>query len=169
MFKFNIRNFIILFLLLALMLILFQKRDQDWLRAIKEKGFNIGGLTSQTENTGENKNPVNLTREYVMDYIFKNIANLSPTEPVASSNWRVLRFWFATDRDFYVEYEDSRNLRQILVGVEGQYEPLEYKIVGYFESSDNGWKLKVGSDTMFGRKLELYEWDESQKSWIKKN
>jgi len=105
-------------------------------------------------------------REEIMNYTTENIVSLSPQEPVLGGSWHIIRFWFATDSDIYAEYEDGHVLRQILISVK---EGPDYKVIGYFESGEDGWQIKVGEDTQFGKPLDLYERDNETGKWIKKN
>ncbi|MBI4812150.1 hypothetical protein HY798_01705 [Candidatus Falkowbacteria bacterium] len=58
---------------------------------------------------------------------------------------------------------------RILAWADGSAEKPAYKIVAYFEPGENDWELKQGEDTMAGKPLDLYEFDESQNEWVKKN
>ncbi len=166
----NPRNLIIVLILLLAVWVLLYEKDRQWLKKIEGIGFWFPGSGKNQELGNESgRESFELTKEYLMDYVSENIAKISPVEPVSGGKWVASRFWFATIRDLYIEYDDGSNMRQILISVEGEREPLNYKVVGYFEPGDNGWKLKSGEDAMFGRKLDLYEFDENNKIWIKNN
>ncbi|PJE58046.1 MAG: hypothetical protein COU81_02750 [Candidatus Portnoybacteria bacterium CG10_big_fil_rev_8_21_14_0_10_36_7] len=114
-----------------------------------------------------------------MDYIANNIASLSPANPVLGGSWYVIRFWFANDDNVYVEYEDGHVLRRILVEIisgekilangDSQPLPYEYEVRAYFEPGESDWTIKDGSDTMFGKPLKLYEFDQDSDIWTKRN
>lgn len=110
-----------------------------------------------------------LTRSDVMVYVSKNIASLSPTKPVLGGSWHVVRFWFASDLQFYAEYEDGHILRRILIEVAvGQDLKPSYKVKAYLEPGESDWTLRQGKDIIYGKPLDLYEYDQV-KGWIKKN
>ena len=133
---------------------------------------------SRQENTGDNQQasgenqenrfekPTITSAQDSIDYAQAHLAELSPVKPVLGGSWRVTRFWFATDNDFYVEYEDGHILREILVHFNPQ---TGYGVVGYFEPGENAFELKSGKDTMFGRALILYEYNQATKKWERKN
>jgi hypothetical protein len=108
-------------------------------------------------------------RQAAMDDLSGKIGQLSPVQPVLGGHWFVDRFWFADDNDVYIEYEDGHILRRILVSVDGQEGNFKYKAVGYFEPGENDWILKQGKDTMIGKRLDLYEFDQAKGEWAKKN
>ncbi len=108
-------------------------------------------------------------RQAVMNDLSGKIIQLSPVKPVLGGNWFVDRFWFANDNDVYIEYEDGHILARILISVEGQEGNLKYNVVGYFEPGENDWILKQGKDTMLGKRLDLYEFDQVKGQWVKKN
>lgn len=110
-----------------------------------------------------------LFRQGTMDDLAGKISEISPAEPVLGGKWYVTRFWFVSDRDIYIEYEDGHIMRRILVKIEGEQERPEYKIIAYFEPGENDWILKSGEDTMFGKPLGLYEFSEEEQEWVKKN
>jgi hypothetical protein len=127
--------------------------------------------TSTQETIGKSQDEVasDLFRQGTMNDLAGKIAVLSPSKPVLGGKWFVDRFWFADDRNVYIEYEDGHIMRRILVQVSGQAEKPEYKVVAYFEPGDSDWALKSGSDTMAGKRLSLYEYDQGKKQWVKKN
>lgn len=110
-----------------------------------------------------------ITRNDIMVYVAKNIASLSPTKPVLGGSWYVTRFWFASDSQFYAEYEDGHIMRKILIEiVTGQNLKPLYEVKAYFEPGESDWTLKQGKDMIYGKPLDLYEYDQV-KGWIKKN
>jgi hypothetical protein len=124
---------------------------------------------SQQIKKTEDQIKSDLFRQGTMNDLADRIAKLSPIKPVLGGKWHVTRFWFIDDRNIYIEYEDGHIMGRILVLVLGQEERPEYKVVAYFEPGENDWVLKTGEDKMAGRKLSLYEFDESRKLWIKRN
>lgn len=100
-----------------------------------------------------------------IEYTTKNIAELSPVDPVLGGSWMVTRFWFRDENNFYVEYEDGHILRQILIS----YKDNEYKVVGYFEPGENMFELKEGEDTIFGEDVTLYEYSQDTQVWERQN
>ena len=123
---------------------------------------------TKTEQPSEEKKS-EFSRQEIMKDLSSKISQVSPVKPVLGGQWFIDRFWFATDKDFYVEYEDGHILRRILVKLEGSTDKPEYKIIGYFEPGENDWVLKQGQDTMFGKPLDLYEYDQIKKEWTKRN
>ncbi len=179
MFKISKKNLILfLFLLILLIIIFYWQNIKEMVGPIAEEvgkstETGDGSQNGKIEPTpAETKTPagkVNLSRAGFMDYVSKNIAELSPEKPVLGGKWYVIRFWFVKDGAAYVEYEDGHILRQILVeqkeGIEGKS---EYKVAGYFEPGANEWILKSGDDPYFGKLKELYEWDDINKVWQKR-
>ena len=112
-----------------------------------------------------------LSREELMNDCMTKIGEISPVRPILGGEWRINRFWFPRDldEDFYIEYEDGHNLRQVLVSAAMVNNILNYEIVGYFEPGENNWKLKQGEDKFFGEHLDLYEYNEELEKWVKKN
>ena len=110
-------------------------------------------------------------RKIIMEDVAQTIASISPVKPVLGGHWFVDRFWFVSgsDADFYVEYEDGHILRRVLLEASEKETGLSYQVVAYFESGESDWILKTGQDTQFGKSLDLYEFDDSLKSWVKKN
>lgn len=137
----------------------------DTRKGMTEKG---PGGEKKIEQPAEGEK-IELSRQEIMKDLAKKIGLVSPVKPVLGGQWFVQRFWFATDNDFYIEYEDGHILRRILVKLEGSAKEPEYKITGYFEPGENDWVLKQGQDTMFGKPLDLYEYDQIKKEWTKKN
>ena len=125
------------------------------------------------EQPVEKTEPENSSRQNIIKDVVQKIGEISPVQPVLGGKWFVDRFWFATDQDFYqsfyVEYEDGHILRRVLLAWDGPVENPVYAVIAYFEPGENDWELKQGQDTMFGKKLELYEYDQNKKEWIKKN
>lgn len=107
-----------------------------------------------------------LAKNEIMDYINNNVEIMAPSAPV-SGVWKVNRFWFTNDKNVYVEYSSSGELKQILVAVEGDYNNPIYSRKASFNSGESSWVLEQGQDTEFGKNRELYEKSENQ--WIKKN
>lgn len=105
-------------------------------------------------------------RKAVITYISQNISRLSPASAVLGGTWFVTRLWFADDSHVYVEYEDGHILRQILVTVS---QSGEYQVTGYFEPGESGWNLVEGEDPSFGAPLDLYEYNETIREWVKRN
>lgn len=108
-------------------------------------------------------------RSAIIDYVVLNIGELSPDKPVLGGKWYVTRFWFATDRQFYVEYEDGHIVRKALISVSNDKSKIAYNVTAFFEPGTSDWQLKWGVDAIFEQQLSLYEYDESSKNWILKN
>jgi len=110
-------------------------------------------------------------RKIIMEDVAQTIAAISPVKPVLGGHWFVDRFWFVvgSDSDFYVEYEDGHILRRVLLEAQEKETGLSYQVAAYFESGESDWILKTGQDTQFGKGLDLYEYDQDLKSWVKKN
>lgn len=123
---------------------------------------------AQIEKSLEEKK-AELFRQGTMNDLATKIGALSPVKPVLGGIWHITRFWFADDRNLYIEYEDGHIMGRILVAVSGAEEKPEYKVIGYFEPGENDWILKTGKDTMAGKELDLYEYNTDNKEWAKKN
>jgi len=110
-------------------------------------------------------------RKLIMEDVAQTIGDISPVQPVLGGHWFVDRFWFVSgsDQDFYVEYEDGHILRRVLLQAQEKETGLSYQVLAYFESGESDWVQKSGQDTGFGKSLDLYEFDDSLKSWVKKN
>lgn len=129
--------------------------------------------SAENEATTSNESMTQLSpaaRQTIMKDIAGKISDLSPAKPVLGGRWYVTRFWFVSDSDdyVYVEYEDGHIMGRILTQIDGSGKS-HYKVVAYFEPGESDWELKQGEDTMVGKPLDLYEFDESKKEWIKKN
>ncbi len=132
----------------------------------------IGNQTqkeSPEDETQEEVSRPEISREEIMEYVTKDISNLSPVKPALGGKWGVINFWLADDFSFYVDYEDGHILRRLLISVEGKTENPEYKIIGFFEPGDDNWVLKEGKDTVSDETLDLYGWDEKEEKWAKIN
>lgn len=116
----------------------------------------------------EQANELTLASAEIIDYIEQNVSELSPVEPVLGGKWYAVRFWFVTNYDFYVEYEDGHILRQILVCARGIDADPQFNVIAYFEPGENEWVLKKGEDIMLGKKTTLYERD-SGGNWAPRN
>ncbi len=110
-------------------------------------------------------------RDIIMEDVAQTIAEISPVKPVLGGHWFVDRFWFVdgSDKDFYVEYEDGHILRQVLLEAQEKETGLSYQVAAYFEPGESEWTLKSGQDEQFSKNLDLYEFDDTLKSWVKKN
>lgn len=120
---------------------------------------------SQTASSGKE---INFSRQEIMKDFSDSINEISPLKPVLGGKWFVQRFWFADSANFYVEYEDGHILSRILVGAGGT-DKIEYEVKAVFEPGANDWILKSGKDTAFGKSLDLYEYDDTLKEWVKRN
>lgn len=128
------------------------------------------GIESEATTSNETIPPVSqAVRQAIMKGIAVKIGELSPTKPVLGGKWYATRFWFVSDgNDYaYVEYEDGHIMGRILVSAEEKSST--YKVVAYFEPGESDWALKQGEDTMVGKQLDLYEFDENKSEWVKKN
>jgi len=128
------------------------------------------GVESEATTSNETKPQASqAARQATMKDITGKIGDLSPAKPVLGGKWYVTRFWFVSDGNnyAYVEYEDGHIMGRILVSA-GE-KSSAYKVVAYFEPGESDWALKQGEDTMAGKPLDLYEFDESKNEWVKKN
>ena len=176
MFGFSKKNLILfLFLLILLIIIFYWQNVREIVGPISEEiekseikeEFPEEEIKPEEMEPGEEKSE--FSRKEFMDYVSKNISDLSPEKPVLGGRWRVVRFWFVKNAVAYVEYEDGHILRQILVETkEGSEGKINYKVVGYFEPGINEWILEEGDDPYFGKLRELYEWDDINKAWRKR-
>jgi len=110
-----------------------------------------------------------LFRQGTMNDLAAKIGKISPVKPVLGGSWHITRFWFADDRNVYIEYEDGHIMSRILVQISGAEEKPEYKVIASFEPGENDWVLKTGKDTMAGKQLDLYEYNTDNKEWVKRN
>ncbi len=110
-------------------------------------------------------------RGKIMVDLAAKIRQLSPVEPVLGGQWFVDRFWFVSGSNEYVyaEYEDGHILRMILVKATANSSGFEYKVEAYFEPGESDWLLKTGQDSQSDKDLDLYEFDQNKKEWVKKN
>ena len=127
--------------------------------------------TSTQETIGKSQDEIasDLFRQGTMADLAGKVAVLSPAKPVLGGKWFVDRFWFADDKNVYIEYEDGHIMKRILVQISGEPEKPEYKVAAYFEPGESDWVLKTGNDTLAGKRLSLYEYDQGKKEWVKKN
>jgi len=130
--------------------------------------FYIKNTNLLPENHSEE---IQLGRQEIMQDIAEKIADISPAEPVLGGSWFVSRFWFVKENNenFYVEYEDGHILRRILLKAEKKGNKIDYELIGYFEPGETTWLLKQGQDPFFGKNLDLYEYNQESKLWLKKN
>jgi len=130
--------------------------------------FYIKNTNLLPENHSEE---IQLGRQEIMQDITEKIADISPAEPVLGGSWFVSRFWFVKENNenFYVEYEDGHILRRILLKAEKKGNKIDYELIGYFEPGETTWLLKQGQDPFFGKNLDLYEYNQESKLWLKKN
>jgi len=106
------------------------------------------------------------TRTKTMDVITSLIGDIALSE-----NASVERFWFVqgSDNDFYVEYSADGVLSRALLKTNQEGERTNYEILARFAPGENDWSLKSGKDEQAGKNLDLYEWEEGQNAWMKKN
>lgn len=143
----------------------------------QNSGAQNNGAQLDEKEVQEKQN--DLFRQGTMNDLAQKIGEISPAEPVLGGKWYITRFWFADDSNAYIEYEvvgflptaeeDGHIMRRMLVKVEGEQEKPEYKVIAYFEPGENDWILKSGEDTMFGKPLGLYEFDQEKQEWAKRN
>jgi len=128
-------------------------------------------VRNTSEKEQNNLLEIQIDRPDIMRDIVEKIGNISPVKPVLGGSWFVTRFWFVKDsnENFYVEYEDGHILRRVLLKAEKKDDEIKYKIIGYFEPGETNWILKQGKDPFFGENLDLYEYDEESRKWVKKN
>ena len=162
--------FIVILLIVAGGIFLYKQTNQSWpwQKRVSLVSPTIMASPSPSVSATPQTNP---QRELIMQDVAKTIGEISPVKPVLGGHWFVDRFWFVSgsDEDFYVEYEDGHILRRILVGIQNQESGVNYQVVAYFEPGESSWVLKSGQDTQFGKNLDLYEFNDSLKSWVKKN
>ncbi len=119
-----------------------------------------------------------LNRDDVIKFFAEKINEVSPEPAVVGGKWMVTRFRFVNpernqrvDTDaVYIEYKDGHIARAFLLTVapSAGAEP-EYKIIGFFEPGPLGYKLIFGEDPLKGQPQEIYEYNETARSWIKVN
>ncbi len=171
----------ILIFLLILVILCLAWVGSFWL---KYKYWPWDDLKRAVENMDENNNSISqnsdipkaekeikseLTRQVVMKDLAVKITELSPEKAVLGGKWYITRFWFADDKNVYAEYEDGHIMARILVEISGEDEKPKYKVAAFFEPGENDWILKTGKDTMLGKKLDLYEFDDNKGEWVRKN
>ncbi len=112
-----------------------------------------------------------LSRDNIISDVNKRINEISPFKTSSAGKWQVNRFWFVggSEKDFYVEYSERDVLKRILLEAEIKDDIFNYRLVASFEPGESDWILKSGSDTGFGRSLDLYEFDKNKNNWVKKN
>lgn len=155
-----------------------KKNDSNTLTQVQEKES-----TSQENNVGsrdevsneeavkeeekkDQNNSEGLAKNAIMDYIEKNVNELSSSTP-ASGIWKVKRFWFTSANSVYVEYSSNGELKQMLIQIEGDKDSPMYTRKALFGSGESSWVLEDGEDSEFGKSRELYERTGDQ--WVKKN
>jgi hypothetical protein len=170
---FNKKQSIILLILILILIgaiFLYWRTYQRW---PWQKGVSVASPTA-TVSPPESSSPApqpKTVREKIMNDLAVKIAQISPVEPVLGGHWFVDRFWFVngSDKDVYVEYEDGHILRRVLLTIAESNGSFKYTVAAYFESGESDWVLKSGQDTQFGKSLDLYEYNEVKKEWVKKN
>lgn len=118
------------------------------------------------EETPSSNTAAGLAKSEIMDYINKNVGSLAPAPPNAGI-WKINRFWFTGSNEVYVEYSSEGELKQMLIGVEGDVQNPTYIKKAVFKSGESSWILESGEDAGFGKSRELYEKTGGQ--WVKKN
>jgi hypothetical protein len=141
----------------------------DLKRAVENISGDNSDISQGNEVAKTEEADSELAKQIAMSDLSGKIGELSPEKPVLGGKWRITRFWFADDKDVYIEYEDGHIMRRLLAQISGEDEKPEYKIIAFFEPGENDWILKTGNDTALGKKLDLYEYDEAREEWIKKN
>ncbi len=138
--------------------------EEETQQLLPEGTSNERGEVIQGEpNGGEGES--NPKRVESMEYVSENISNISPRDPILGGSWQATRFWFVDDENFYVEYEDGRILRKVLISEVDD----SYTVTGYFEPGENDWNLVEGKDPYFGTQLDLYEFSGKANAWVKRN
>lgn len=172
---------IVLIILIAAWAGSYWLKNKQWPWAELKNAINkINQPTEKTENQEtENQNAQieksleekksELFRQGTMNDLAAKIGKISPDKPVLGGSWHITRFWFADDRNVYVEYEDGHIMSRILVQISGDEEKPEYKVIALFEAGENDWILKTGKDAMAGKNLDLYEYNADNREWGKKN
>ena len=148
---------------------MYQQKYQKW---SWQREVNVASPTATTSPEGNGSTPQPQTaRGKIMVDLAVKIAQISPVQPVLGGKWFVDRFWFASgsDNDLYAEYEDGHILRMILVKATANSSGFEYKVEAYFEPGESDWLLKTGQDSQSDKDLDLYEFDQNKKEWVKKN
>lgn len=154
---------IIIILIIAVAVFFYIEKSSD---QISEEDF-----SKEKEEVEVAESQLNNRLEIIHDVV-ERINQISPVEPILGGSWQVLRFWFVqgSDKDFYVEYEDGHILRQILVEAEKEKDgKINYKVVGYFEPGETSWIIKTGTNPFLGKSLDLFEYNQELKKWIKTN
>ena len=171
---FTKKQFIILLALLVVLagaIVLYQQtyKRWPWQSAVEVASPTITASATPSEITDTPK--VKTERDIIMEDVAQMIGEISPVKPVLGGHWFVDRFWFiiGSDSSFYVEYEDGHIMRRVLLEAQEKETGLSYEVIAYFEPGESDWVLKSGKDKQFGKNLDLYEYDENIKEWVKKN
>lgn len=104
-------------------------------------------------------------RFQMMQEVEKKIGELSPVEPTTESDWKIKRFAFVDDENFFVQYEGQDKLRRILVKFSKKD---GYQLKAFFKPGENLWKLIEGENPYLGASVDVYEKTEEGK-WVKIN
>lgn len=172
---FNKKQAIILLVLLVVLagaIFLYQQTYDRWPWQKKVELASPTATVSPEFGSAVSSTPkIKTQREKIMEDVAQMIGEISPVEPVLGVHWFIDRFWFVSGSDniFYVEYEDGHILRRILLEAQEKETGLNYEVVAYFEPGESDWVLRSGKDKQFGKNLDLYEYDEAQGEWVKKN
>ena len=130
------------------------------------------GLDNLHQDTNEEPKPFpELSEEIRQNFVRaveSRISELSPIEPVLGGHWQISRIWFGSDLEAYVEYDDGHIMRRIIL-LAKDIEISDIEVIAYFESGQDDWELISGQDILFGKNLDLYEYDDKAGTWTKKN
>ena len=122
-------------------------------------------LKKAIEKEEKEKGKGEILRDEIMNFVEKNIENITPYIPSPEAAWRILRFAFVSDESAYVEYEDGHIVSRLLlrcIKLEGD---IKCENVGLFEAENFAWKLVSGEDPFSEKVTQYYE--KRQGAWRK--
>lgn len=100
-------------------------------------------------------------RDNIMLSASDQMNKLSPYETVGQ--WFPVKFWFdrndADNQYVYIDYEDGHYMYRMLVEVLEVDNGLEFSIIGKFELGEEQWDLIEGNDYLYGKVLDIYNWN----------
>jgi len=138
-----------------------------------QAGVADNGQPAQENGNNENNAPSQAEKEprqIIMEDVAARIGQITSEKPVSGSQWQATRFWFVDGSysTFYVEYEDGRAMRRMLLVADTSQAPqnIKYDIKASFIPGESDWVLKNGKDGQFGQPLILYSFDKNANSWV---
>ena len=131
--------------------------------------------STRTNQQSSKTNQINSEKFFkaAIKYSVNHLDELSPAKAPNNQKWQAQFFWFSSNSsDFYVEYStpDHSIWQKILVRAKLTNGKISYQRIGYFKSSENGYYLVSGQDTLKNQsKLILYQFNSKTKNWQRKN